>query len=280
MLVADLVTAFLGWTARHRAPATARFYASRLKEFVRAFGSRAWSTLKPLDVDVYLEAAGQGQSDSTRRHNAVALKSLQTFSLAQKLADVPIFGKLEKPPMGQRQRIPTDDEIDRLLEHAPLSFRLIYSALSQTGARPGELCGLRIEQINFAHGPHGLITFLKHKTARKTGKPRYIPIGKKFAALLAVAIAGRTSGPAFRTERGKAWTVGHLSSMHRALRDQAGLPQDLVLYLTRHGFATRQLEAGADLKTVADMLGHSSVKTTERYTHRDISTLADDQDRI
>jgi integrase/recombinase XerC len=280
MTVSKLIAAFLAWSARHRAPATARFYGSRLKLFRERFGARQWATLKPLAIDEYLDAAGQGKSDSTRRHNAVALQSLQSFAIDQKLEKKRIFETLEKPPMGRRERIPTDEEIDRLLEHAPLAFRILYGALSQTGCRPGELCGLTIEQIDWTKGAHGLITLAKHKTARKTGKPRLIPIGAKFAALLAVAIGERTSGPVFRTDRGKAWSVGHVSSLHRALRDKAGLPRDLVLYLARHGFATRQLEAGADIKTVADLLGHSSVKTTERYTHRDVSGLGGEQDRV
>ena len=130
-------------------------------------------------------------SDSTRRHNAVSLQSLQQFALANKLATVPIFGKLEKPRMGERQRIPTDDEIKRLLDGAPARFRLIFTALSQTGCRPAELCGLKVEDVAI-EGGGGLafkpvIELARHNTARKTGKPRLIPIGRKFAE---AALAG------------------------------------------------------------------------------------------
>jgi integrase len=297
MLVPALIDAFLAWTGRHRAPATSRFYGSRLKLFRIRFATREFRLARidafdamgitPIEVDEYLHAAGfrpdgRPLSDSTRRHNAVALQSLQSFAVDQKILarGQEIFDELEKPAMGRRERIPTDAEIDKLMEPAPLAFRIIYGALSQTGCRPGELCGLTIEQIDWSKGAHGLIALARHKTARKTGKPRLVPIGRKFLALLHVAIGDRTSGPVFRTERGQAWSPGHVSSMHRTLRDKAGLPRDLVLYLARHGFATRQLEAGTDIKTVADLLGHASVKTTERYTHRDISTLSDDQDRV
>ncbi|MBS0260470.1 MAG: site-specific integrase, partial [Planctomycetes bacterium] len=56
-----------------------------------------------------------------------------------------------------------------------------------------------------------VITLKEHKTARKTGLVRRIPIGKKLQELLDQAIGGRTEGPVFRSPSGRAWKVGNLS---------------------------------------------------------------------
>jgi integrase len=179
--------------------------------------------------------------------------------------------------MGRRERIPTADEIATLLKGATPEFRLIYTGLLQCGARPGELCRTQISDVDWQKGR---ITLAEHKTARKTGKPRIIPIGKNFGQTLQKAVDHRQTGPVFLSPKGEAWTVGNLSSTHRRLRDAAGLPRDLVLYLARHRFGTEALRAGLPLKDVAELMGHVSVTTTEIYLHRDVTELAGSQDRL
>jgi hypothetical protein len=64
-------------------------------------------TIASLEIDEHLAEAGVGMSDSTRHHDAVALGRLQKFALEHKLLDKPVFGMLEKPRVGQRDRVPT-----------------------------------------------------------------------------------------------------------------------------------------------------------------------------
>jgi len=161
--------------------------------------------------------------------------------------------------MGRRERIPTSEEIGTLIKGASPAFRLIYTGLLQCGARPGELCRTQISDVDWAKGR---ITLAEHKTARKTGKPRIIPIGNNFGQTLQKAIDHRQTGPVFLSPKGEPWSVGNLSSTHRRLRDAAGLPRDLVLYLARHRFGTEALRAGLPLKDVADLMGPASVTTT------------------
>jgi hypothetical protein len=68
---------------------------------------------------------------------------------------------------------------------------------------------------------------------------RRIPIGRKPGELLAQAIGARQAGPIFLPPAGKAWTVPNLSRTYSRLRDLAGLPRDLVLYLARHECGTK-----------------------------------------
>ena len=138
-------------------------------------------------------------SDSARHHNAVALGRLQKFALDNKLIDRPIFGKLERLRVGQRDRLPTSEETAAILWQASPAFRVIYLALRQCGARPGELCRATIADIDRTANA---IILREHKTARKTGKPRRIPIGRKLGELLAQAIGDRQAGPIFLSPAG------------------------------------------------------------------------------
>src|SRR5258708_10146455 len=176
MQIDELTDKFFAWNSRNRAPATVAFYRARLKKCREAYNTRDLASLTPLEIDEHLAAAGTGMSDSTRHHDVVALERLQKFAVQNKLLDMPVFGNLEKPRVGRRDRIPTLAETESILTQASPAFRLIYSALRQCGARPGELCRARIADVDRANR---VITLKEHKTARKTGKPRRIPIGKK-----------------------------------------------------------------------------------------------------
>jgi integrase len=71
--------------------------------------------------------------------------------------------------------VPTPAETEQILAKASPEFRLIYSALRQCGARPGELCRAKIADVDRANR---VITLKEHKTAHKTGQARRIPIGR------------------------------------------------------------------------------------------------------
>ncbi len=276
MLIGELVCAFTGWCARHRSPATVAFYRARLKRFCDRFNNRDLASLTSLEVDEHLAKAGEGMSDSTRHHDAIALQRLQEFALEHKFLEKPVFGKLEKPRVGQRDRVPTAAETEAILVRASPSFRLIYLALRQCGARPGELCRATIADIDRTANA---IILREHKTARKTGKPRRIPIGRKLGELLAQAIGERQTGPIFLAPAGKAWTVPNLSRTYSRLRDLAGLPRDLVLYLARHECGTKICREKG-IEYARRLLGHANISTIPRYMHLDDSELAEAQDLV
>jgi integrase len=196
--------------------------------------------------------------------------------LEHKLLDKPVFGKLEKPRIGQRDRLPSADETAAILAQASPEFRLIYSALRQCGARPGELCRATIADIDRAANA---IILWDHKTARKTGKPRRIPIGRKLGAQLDQAIGGRQAGPIFLSPGGKPWSVPNLSRTYSRLRHLAGLPRDLVLYLARHECGTKVCREKG-IEYARRLLGHANISTTQRYMHLDDRELADAQDLV
>jgi len=276
MQINELIEKFHSWNSRHRAPATVAFYRARLKKFCQAYNARDLASLTPLEIDEHLAAAGTGLSDSTRHHDAVALERLQKFAIQNKLLDKAVFGILEKPRVGRRDRIPTPAETEAILARASPAFRLIYSALRQCGARPGELCRAMIADMDRVNR---VITSKQHKTARKTGQARRIPIGRKLGEMLDQAIGTRTEGQVFLTPTGRPWRVANLSRTYSRLRDLAGLPKDLVLYLARHECGTKICREKG-IEYARRLLGHSNISTTQRYMHLDDNELADAQDLI
>jgi integrase len=172
--------------------------------------------------------------------------------------------------------VPTPAETALILAKASLEFRLIHSALRQCGARPGELCLATIADVDRANR---VITLKEHKTAHKTGLARRIPVGRKLGELLDQAIATRTDGPVFLSPSGREWKVGNLSRTYSRLRDQAGLPKDLVLYLARHECGTKICREKG-IEYARRLLGHTDIATTQRYMHLDERELRDAQDLI
>lgn len=124
-----------------------------------------------------------------------------------------------------------------------------------------------------------VIVLLKHKTAKKTGRPRRIYVGEKLQQLLLESLAGRTEGPLFLTPRGLPWTTAALSQAFARARKASGTSGELVLYLARHEHATVMVREKG-LEAAADALGHTSLDTTRRYDHKQTSTLRSNQDAV
>ena len=208
----------------------------------------------------------------------MAIERLQTWCVERKVIEAPILDKIEKPCGRQRDRIPTKAEIEAILAIATPEFWLIYQSLRHCGARPNELCRTTVADLRWDEdGERGTIVLEKHKTAKKTGKPRLIPVGKRLAELIRESLGDRTEGPLFLRPNGKPWTTQTLSSNFRRLRQKAGLPDDLCLYLTRHEHGTVITEKFG-IKAAADALGHSNIQTTMRYAKRDLRGMKDRQD--
>jgi integrase/recombinase XerC len=151
-----------------------------------------------------------------------------------------------------------------------LRNRAILETLYAGGVRVSELAGLDVADVDFRNG---VIRVLG-----KGNKERIVPIGRKAAeALQAYRDAlGDTAG-----DRGALFLnkdLGRLTTRSMArIVDQfaraCGLPVTVSPHALRHSFATHLLDAGADLRSVQELLGHRSLSTTQRYTHVSIDRL-------
>lgn len=269
--VGELIDRFLAHVRRELAIATYRHYRGRLAQFAAAFESRSLADLGASELLDHFEAAGTGKSADTRRADRTAAKRLVNFAGDRQLIDrderrrlLEILKGVPTPGSRRRERLPTKSEADRITEAGSPEFRLIFTVLRYSGARPGELTGAQIAEWD---RDAAVIVRYRHKTVRKTGKPRKIPVHHpKAIESLTAAIGDRTAGPIFLTPRQKPWKVSHLSTTFRRLRRALELDERIVLYSTRHDFATR-LAKVAPLHVVKDALGHANITTTQRYCH-------------
>jgi len=275
MLVAEALDLFDARCEDQLKPKTVRFYRQRFKAFRNEFGHRELKDVKAIEIETFLARqartggkGGKPLSNSTRRHSAVVLETFQHWMLDREILDKPLFKKLEKPPMGRRERYPTDEETAQLLAHAPPDFARIYQVSELCGARPGEVCSAKIGDWDQTPGEQAII-LQDHKTAGKTGKPRVILVSSHVEKLLRESVAGREQdlmAPLFLTKQGKAWTPEHYSRTYTRVRRAAGLPDGLVLYSARHKAITNVCR-NAGVMVAKDFAGHSTVQTTQRYVH-------------
>ena len=289
MTVRAIVEEFLHWCELHRSTSTVPIYRSRLNQFVERFGSRAFDTLRLTDIEQWLADSGRRSDGSlkrpdTRRGYVITFQRLQTWAIEHGKLQSKIAERLEKPPSQERRRLPTDAEAAAIIENASPAFRLIYVALRQSGARPGELAAAQLSDIEWRTDRDGrripvAIELVEHKAARVTGRSRRIIIGEQFAGTVTDAIGDRTAGPVFLSPRGRQWTQQGLSRTFERLRKRLDLPKDLVLYLTRHWHATKLCRLRG-IQAAAESLGHTNLNTTRRYVVTEDDELRDNQDLV
>src|SRR4029077_18769741 len=112
----------------------------------------------------------------------------------------------------------------------------------------------------------------------KGGKTRVVPVlpavQEAVADYLAQAPFAVTGSEAlFRAKRGGPLSPRHVQATVQNLRGRLGLPDSATPHALRHSFATHLLGAGADLRSIQELLGHASLSTTQRYTQVDAAAL-------
>lgn len=174
----------------------------------------------------------------------------------------------------------TVDEMFRLLDaiHPEgilgLRNRAILETLYSGGVRVSELTGLNLDDVDFQSG---LIRVLG-----KGNKERIVPIGQKAREAIAAyrqALIEKTGaqhpdgGALFLNKDLGRLTTRSIARVVNKFARACGLAVPVSPHAMRHSFATHLLDAGADLRAVQELLGHSSLSTTQRYTHVSIDRL-------
>ena len=167
-------------------------------------------------------------------------------------------------------------EIDKLISAIDLSQqhgernRSILETLYSCGLRVSELINLQLSNINFNEN--------YIKVTGKGNKQRLSPISGKALKYLSIYInevrihldiKKGNSDFVFLNNRGTKLSRVMIFLIIKKLADKIGLNKKISPHTFRHSFATHLIEGGADLRAVQEMLGHSSITTTEIYTHLD-----------
>ncbi len=233
------------WLAAQASAGAARTTLARRTSAVKTF--TAWAVRKGL---LAADPATRLQVPKARRTLPAVLRQDQAVA-AMTAADL---GAREGDPLALRDR---------------LIVELLYS----TGIRVGELCGLDVDDIDTSRRVLRVLG--------KGNKERTVPFGAPAQAALTdwlergrPALVGSGSGPALllgprgrRLDPRQARTV-----VHQTVAAVDGAP-DIGPHGLRHSAATHLLEGGADLRVVQEILGHSSLATTQLYTHVTVARL-------
>jgi integrase/recombinase XerC len=138
-------------------------------------------------------------------------------------------------------------------------------------------CGLRIsEALSLKRSDAPLPDALR--ILGKGSKTRIVPVLPAVreateAYLAEVPFALGPDEPLFRAKRGGPLSPRHVQATVQTLRGRLGLPPSATPHALRHSFATHLLGAGADLRSIQELLGHASLSTTQRYTQVDAAAL-------
>ena len=172
------------------------------------------------------------------------------------------------------------DDLFNLLEipdkstQSGLRDALIMELMYGTGVRVSELVGIKIDDIDFEG--------LRLRVRGKGKKERIIPLAEFHIKFIRKYISLREEilkGDNVKTDQlfiNKYGTPLSDRSVRRIVEKYlklAGLPLEFSPHSFRHSFATHMLESGADLRTIQTLLGHSSLSTTQKYTHLNLSDI-------
>ena len=190
---------------------------------------------------------------------------------------------LESPAVGEHlPEVLTTEEVDRMEASIDLSKwegqrnRAIIEVLFSCGLRVSELVNLRFSDVSLND------KFLR--IVGKGSKERLVPISDAALREIQLWLFDRNlmkvkpgeQEYVFLNRRGAHLTRTMILIMIKRTAEGAGITKTVSPHTLRHSFATALLKGGANLRAIQEMLGHENIKTTQIYTHIDITTLRDE----
>jgi site-specific recombinase XerD len=291
----DQVTEFLNHLQAERAASvyTVRNYRQALEEFASWFRDQRqqapdWTRLERDDFRAYLRFLGRNQlSRAAIRLRFSALRSFYKFQIRRgwlttsplKSITLPKLEKrlprfltpqqmldLLKAPLREWQRLKEAADGPSVRAEPFLRDVAILETIYSCGLRISEMCGLRAEDINW----EAQVVRVRGKGKRE----RMIPIGKPALTAIRTYWGQLGAAPAGPTPVFMADEVTETPVSPRRIQERlktylalAQLDPHLTPHKLRHSYATHLLDAGADLRSVQELLGHAHLVTTQVYTH-------------
>ena len=273
-------------------------YAADLAQLVSAtWGETAeppypWATLGEPDARRYLLSFAQDGATATTVQRK--LSSARTFCRFLQREEVILdnpFHLLKGPRKAKTlPKVLSVEDVSRFLARPEADFgegtvteyecrrdKALFESLYSTGCRVSEMTAVRWGEIDFGRGT--LIVTGKGSKDRLVilGRPALEAL-KALRALSGEIDPARAAGSAhvFLSDAGIPASPRFVQRRMKRYLAEAGLPVDLSPHKLRHSFATHLLDAGADLRSVQEMLGHASLSTTQVYTHVSIERLRDE----
>jgi site-specific recombinase XerD len=291
MTLESLIAEFLEYLEIERgcSPLTIREYRHYLKRFHNWVTENSPAT-KPEDINLELirryrlylahcpARDGFPLQRGTQSYHIVALRAFFRYLLVQR--DIPTLSpdKIELPKQGPRSvAFLNPEQMERLLNSPQISNiiglrdRAILETLFSTGLRVSELVNLNRDQVDLERKEFGVkgkgnklrVVFLSDTAARWI--ERYLRSRQDNFKPLFIRHSGKVdtqkSGEKMRL------TARSIERIVAKYAKKSGLPIEATPHTLRHSFATDLLISGADIRSVQEMLGHESIRTTQFYTH-------------
>ncbi len=239
---------------------TIRSYVSCFESFINYYSDRDLLSLDENDVRTYLQTlVQQNKSDS---YINVTINSIK-FYYEIVLGMPNRFYAIERPR--KRKRLPivlSKEEIVLLIKNTNnIKHRCIVSLLYSAGLRRSELLNLKLIDIDSTR-------MLIRVEAAKGNKDRYTLLSENLLKDLRIYFKQwRPQDYLFEGPKGGPYSGSSVKEIVVRAARKSGIQKKVTPHILRHSFATHLLENGTDLRYIQSLLGHSSSKTTELYTH-------------
>jgi integrase/recombinase XerD len=273
------------WSERGLSDNTLATYRSNLAALARWLAERSVPILRTSRADLQDFLASQvraGMRPGTTASQLSSCRSFFRYYLREGVIEEDPTAQIAMPKVGRSlPRSLTEQEVEALLGAPDASDpignrdRAMLELLYATGLRNSELVNLRQGEINLNQGVIRIIG--------KGNRERIVPVHdaalgalKEFAeGPRAQILSGRQTDYVFPTRRGSCMTRQAFWQVIKRYARTAGIAKKLSPHTLRHAFATHLLNHGANLLVVQRLLGHSSVSTTQIYTHVARESLKD-----
>lgn len=284
LTVRRLMTEFLTWANGALSPSTVAAYKHQLDKIPPRIRRKRANHIRPIDLTAWAKSWHEGQAFvrllNWAMHEARLIKSnpLARCRLASR---------------GQRRRVLARAALQRLMRTGRRASRHFVLALRETLARPQEIRAATWEQLqsedfgisidDALRSGRALIVQHEFKDRRRrsdTTRPRVLLVSRRLGRLILRLGHDRTrrSGPIFMNNRGRAWSKNAVRCLFRRIRRRLSLAADergenITAYTLRHSVATHAAACGVGGRTLADLLGHVDIRTTDRYVHLQVGHL-------
>ncbi len=259
----------------------ARFFAFLTGHFGAVPSQAVLASLKTPDLRAWMaRERASGASARTLARRLSALKSFAGWLADRGDVDLSVIQSMRGPAVKARLPRPIEAGTAAKLGEAlhgqskdwkSLRDEAVIYLMYGAGLRVSEALSLRASDL-----PLGDML----RITGKGGRTRLVPVLPAIRAAIAAYVAALSQpldpdGPLFIANRGGALSPRAVQKTMETLRLKLGLPPSATPHALRHSFATHLLDAGGDLRTIQELLGHASLSTTQVYTNVSQSRLLD-----
>lgn len=245
---------------------TARIYVSMFERFINAHEESDLLSINEEQIRLYLQGlVHENRSDSYINQMINSIKFY--YEVVMEMPNR--FYSIERPRKKESlPKIISSEEVQLIINNTNnIKHKCIVSLLYSAGLRRGELLNLKMEDIDSKR----MVITVKNG---KGGKDRITLLSEVVLEDLRTYYkAWKPKTYLFEGNKGEKYSASSVLRIIQKATSKAGIKKKISPHVLRHSFATHLLEAGTDLRYIQALLGHSSSKTTEIYTHVAINNI-------